>query len=152
MSPHAPGANKFALIPSNNNNFVTCMQLTFLSSQRSTYMHPTSLKIQKTDCSTWHLYFWVSVVSRLSVKLLSKPVFPLRKFYTEQMFVLVRMELRKHVNTQLVKRFKQWKVYAIYIRYGIWNVASARAWDFTAQMVWWYCAIAQLRTLEGTLI
>ena len=32
-----------------------------------------------------------------------------------------------------------------------WNVASAREWDFTAQMVWWCCAAARLRTLEGTL-
>jgi len=34
-------------------------------------------------------------------------VFPLRNFYTEQMFVSVRMQLRNHVNTQLVKRFKR---------------------------------------------
>jgi len=30
------------------------------------------------------------------------------------------------------------KVYAMYIRYEIWNVASAQAWDFTAQMLWWF--------------
>jgi len=35
-----------------------------------------------------------------------QPVFPLRKFCTEQMFVLVRMQLRNHADTQLVKRFK----------------------------------------------
>jgi len=29
-----------------------------------------------------------------------------------------------------------------------WNVASARERDFTAQMVWWYCAFAQLCTFE----
>ena len=32
---------------------------------------------------------------------------PLRKFYTAQMFVLVRMQLRNHVYTQPVKRFKR---------------------------------------------
>jgi len=31
-------------------------------------------------------------------------VFPIRKFYTEQIFVFVRM--RNHVYTQLVKHFK----------------------------------------------
>ena len=33
-------------------------------------------------------------------------VFPLRKFYTKRMFVLVRMQLRNHVDTQPVERFK----------------------------------------------
>jgi len=33
-------------------------------------------------------------------------VLPLRKFYTEQMFVLVRIQLRIHVDTQPMKRFK----------------------------------------------
>jgi len=32
-----------------------------------------------------------------------RTVFPLRKFYTEQMFALVRMQLRNYVDTQLVK-------------------------------------------------
>jgi len=31
-------------------------------------------------------------------------VFSLRKFYTTQIFLLVRMQLRKHVDTQPVKR------------------------------------------------
>jgi len=46
----------------------------------------------------------------------SVPVFPLKKFDTEQMFVLVRMQLRNHVdvNTQAVKRFRG---YVIYIRF-----------------------------------
>jgi len=38
------------------------------------------------------------------------------------MFVLVRMQLRNHVDTQPVKRFKCYKGYAIYIRY--WNPAQ----------------------------
>jgi len=33
-------------------------------------------------------------------------VFPLRKFYTMRMLVLVRMRLRNRVDTQLVERFK----------------------------------------------
>ena len=44
-------------------------------------------------------------------------VFPLRKFDTEQMFVLASMQLRKHVDTQPVKRFKRYKGYEIYIQY-----------------------------------
>ena len=26
-----------------------------------------------------------------------------------------------------------------------WNVASARELDFTAQMIWWYCAVVHLK-------
>jgi len=39
----------------------------------------------------------------------------------------------------------------MYIRCWIWNVASAREWDFTTQMVWWHCAVAHLRgnTVHG---
>jgi len=36
-----------------------------------------------------------------------RPVFPLRKFYTEQMLVLLRtkcIQLRNHADTQTVKR------------------------------------------------
>jgi len=49
------------------------------------------------------------------------------------------MQLRNHVDTQLVKRFKRWKVFAIYLRIEneIWNVTSVQEWNFTAQMVWW---------------
>jgi len=35
------------------------------------------------------------------------PVFPLRKFYTAQTFVSVRMQVQKHVQRQLVKRYKR---------------------------------------------
>ena len=44
-------------------------------------------------------------------------MFPLRKFYTEQTFVLVRMQLRNHVDTQTVKRFKCYKGNAIHTAY-----------------------------------
>jgi len=40
-------------------------------------------------------------------------VFPARQFYTEQMFVLVRMELNNRVDAQPMKRFKRYKGYAI---------------------------------------
>ena len=33
--------------------------------------------------------------------------------------------------------------------YEIWNVANARDWHFTAQMVGWHCAIARLRGNTG---
>ena len=32
------------------------------------------------------------------------------------------------------------------------EIASAQEWDFTAQIVWWYCTFAWLRTLEGILL
>ena len=66
-------------------------------------------------------------------------VFPLRKFYTEQIFILVSMQLRNHVETQPLKRFKRYKDCAIYM-HKILNVANAQEWDFTAQMVCWYFA------------
>ena len=34
-------------------------------------------------------------------------VLPQRKFYNEQMFVLVHMQLQNHADTRLEKRFKQ---------------------------------------------
>jgi len=36
-----------------------------------------------------------------------------------------------------------------YIRYQIRNVASAQEWDFTAQMLWWFCAVVHLRGNTG---
>jgi len=50
-------------------------------------------------------------------------VFPLRKFYTEQMFVSARMQQRNHVDTQTVKRISvKWAIqyrhiYTVYTRY-----------------------------------
>jgi len=58
------------------------------------------------------------------------------------MLVLVGMQLRNHVNTWAVKRYRG---YAAYIRYQIWTVASAREWDFTTQVVCWNCAFAHRR-------
>jgi len=49
--------------------------------------------------------------------MISNPVFTPRKFYTEQMFALVRMQLRNHAHTQTMNRFKRNKGCAIYKRY-----------------------------------
>jgi len=46
-------------------------------------------------------------------------VFPLRKFYTEQMFALVLMKLRNHVDTQIAKRFKGYAIYIYDIKFGL---------------------------------
>jgi len=53
----------------------------------------------------------------------STSAFPLRKLYTEQIFVLVRVQLRNHACTQPVKRLKRC---GIYTQYRILFVASAR--------------------------
>jgi len=45
-------------------------------------------------------------------------VFPIRKFYIAQIFLLVGMQWRNHVDTQLVKRFNCLR--------AIWNVVSAQ--------------------------
>ena len=47
-----------------------------------------------------------------------QPVFPLRKYYTEQVFVLLRtkrMQLRNHADTQTVKRPQRLKGCAVYM-------------------------------------
>jgi len=43
-------------------------------------------------------------------------MFPLRKFYTKQMFVLLRIELRNHVDTKS-EALQTLQGYALYIRY-----------------------------------
>jgi len=63
-------------------------------------------------------------------------VFPLRKCYTEQIPVFVRMHLRNHRHTTSE---------ALYTQYQIFNVANAREWEFTAQTVWWCWAVVHLR-------
>jgi len=73
MSPQALRANKFALMPSNNDNFINFIQSTFLFVQRLMYL--ITVKNSKICCSIWHLYFLGSVVSSLIAKLLSKLVF-----------------------------------------------------------------------------
>jgi len=53
-----------------------------------------------------------------------QPLFPLRKFYAEQMLVLLGIK-RNHPDTQLEKRFNWWKGYAIYtyrINFGLLEV------------------------------
>jgi len=57
------------------------------------------------------------------------------------MFASVRMQFHNHIDTTS-ETFR--KGYAMYIRRQIWNVARAREWDFTAQMLWWFCAVAHL--------
>ena len=48
-------------------------------------------------------------------------MFPLRKFYTEQLFVLVSMQLRNHVDTRPVQRFKRKRAlrYIYDIKFGM---------------------------------
>jgi len=59
------------------------------------------------------------------------------------MFVLVRMQFHKTYRHTTGETFRQGS--AMYIRYQILNVASAQEWDFTAQMLWWFCAVAHLK-------
>jgi len=58
------------------------------------------------------------------------------------------MQLLNHVDTQTVKRFKRYKGYkgpVVYIRYEICNVANAREWYFSKQIISRYCAVAHRR-------
>ena len=60
-------------------------------------------------------------------------LFPLRKFYAEQLW---------HTTSEAFQALK--RLCETYIQYKIWIVGSARERDFTAQIVWWHCAIAHL--------
>jgi len=40
---------------------------------------------------------------------------------------------------------------SVIFEFLLWNVASAREWDSTAEMVCWQCEFSQLRILEETL-
>jgi len=72
MSPQALGTNKFAVIPSHNNNCINFIPSTLLFT--AIKMHLTSMKKSNICYSTWHLYFWGSVVTvkNWSLELLSK--------------------------------------------------------------------------------
>jgi len=54
---------------------------------------------------------YISSMTRLILVIFAipYPAFPLRKLCTEQMLVLVRMQLRNYVDTQPMKRFKRYK-------------------------------------------
>jgi len=69
------------------------------------------------------------------------PVLPVRKCHTKQIFVLVRMQLCSHVDTQTVKRFKREYVAFVMLQVRE-NEISLRKWSD---------GTAQFRTLEGTL-
>jgi len=64
-----------------------------------------------------------------------RPVFPPRKFYTEQMLALVRMQFCNHVDTQVVKLSsgKRARRYIYGIKFGMLQVReneiSLRKWS-----------------------
>ena len=76
-------------------------------------------------------------------------MFPLRKFYTEQIFVLLRMQLRKHSDAQPVKRFKRWNAmrYVYDIKF---EMLQVRQNEISLRK--WSGGTAQLRTSEGALV
>jgi len=81
------------------------------------------------------------------VKLVTSSV-PVRKFYIEQIFVLVRMQFHHPVDTQPVKRFERFPMRYIYdIKFGKLQVNKN---EISLRR----CSVgsAQLRTLEGTQV
>jgi len=64
-------------------------------------------------------------------------------FWRIRFFMLADVD-SKHTTS---KTFR--KRYAMCIQYQILNVASAQEWDFTAQMLWWFCAAANLKGNTG---
>jgi len=82
-------------------------------------------------------------------------MFPLRKFYTEQMFVLFRtkrVQLRNHADTQTVNCSQRWKGYVIYV-YTVHSIKfrmlEVRENEIALRNL--SGGTAQLRTVEGTL-
>ena len=76
-------------------------------------------------------------------------MFPLRKFHIEQIFVLVRMELRNDADTQPVKRFKRYKGYALQIYDIKFGLLLVRENEISVRK--WSVGLAHWRTLEGML-
>ena len=71
-------------------------------------------------------------------------MFPVKKLYIEQMFVLVRMQFHNHVDTQLVKRFDS-ALRCIYdIKFGMLQVRKS---EISLRKC--FGSSAQLRTLRG---
>jgi len=89
-----------------------------------------------------HISLYTNQISSLTWWLW--PMFPLRKFYTEQMLVLVSTQSHNHVDAQLVKRFKRKRAmrYICNIKFGIFQVhaneislrAFAHLWGNTGRM------------------
>jgi len=75
---------------------------------------------------------------------------PVRKLYISQNVIFSAHAISQQRRHSTSGTFR--KGHAMYIRYQIWNVASAQEWNFTAEMLWCFCGFAQLRTLEGTLV
>ena len=82
----------------------------------------------------------------------SQTVLPLRKFYTEHMFVLARMELCNYSDTQLVKRFKRYEIHVIYCIYIYMKFGMSQMHEIDISLRKWSGGIAQLRDSEGTLV
>jgi len=88
---------------------------------------------------------FINVFTQVREIVTSSVVFPVRTFYIEQMFVSVRMQFHNYGDCRHTTSETFRQGYAMYIRYQIWNVVCAQEWDFTAQMLWWFCAVAHLR-------
>ena len=74
-------------------------------------------------------------------------MFPVRKFYIEQIFVSVRMQFHNHVDTQPVKRFDRAMQYICDIKFGLLQVYKNEI-----SLPKCFGSYAHFRTLEGTLV
>jgi len=80
------------------------------------------------------------------VKLVTSSV-PVRKFYIEQMFVLVRMKFHNHVDTQPVKHLERAMRCLYDIKFGMLQVSKNKI-----SLRKYSGGSAHLRTLEETLV
>ena len=94
---------------------------------------------------------WLTCRIEVSLFVALPTALPPSKFRTRQIFAWLRNCLRTNVHTQLVKRLKRWKGYAMYCVYSIKFVMLQVRENKISLRKWSGGATAQLRTFEGTL-
>ena len=120
--------------------------------------HYCILKLFVVDCYVF-IVFWIYASSYLSFSALN-PVWlayvtvtttvPCKKILYWTNVCFSAHETAQPCGRATSEEFEALKgLCDIYIRYEVWNVVSAREWDFAAQMIWWCCAAAHLRESVG---
>jgi len=64
-----------------------------------------------------------------------------------------RISIKSYENTNKVGPTHLFQIASCFLAFPTFrNVASVRESDFTAQMIWWYCAVAHLRGNIGLVL
>jgi len=64
-----------------------------------------------------------------------------------------RISIKSYENTNKAGPTHFFQIASCFLAFPkFWNVASVRESDFTALMIWWYCAVAHLRGNIGLVL